>query len=179
MPHGGIEVDRGPLLQHDRIVKFGVDDHAALQDVDILLAGVADEVAELLRALGADLGDDRDHPLAAQLGAQVVIVVVGRLHPHRPLDRPQAAARGHRRRADAVGLGEQLRHPQSEPLAELLQLVVGQRQPIVLDLRQGRDRDAALRAHLLERPPLPATKPAQQRTKRRGGGGQIGGSFGG
>ena len=51
-----------------------------------------------------------------------------------------------------LALGEQVRHADAELLAELQQLVVGQGEPVVLDFRQGRDRNPAAFAHLLERP---------------------------
>ena len=97
---------------------------------------MADELAEFARAVGADAGDDRDHAFLAQVGAQVMIVVVVSGDAHRLIDRSDAAAAGDARRAVALILGEQVRHADAESLAELLQLVITQRQPVMLDLRQ-------------------------------------------
>src|SRR3546814_9878372 len=51
---------------------------------------------------------------------------------------------------------------------ELLELVVAERQPVVLDLRQRRYRDARLRAHLLEGPAVAAADAAHHGAQRRG-----------
>ena len=127
---------------------------------------MVDQLAELLRSLGPDLGDHRDHPLPAQFGAEVIIIVVRRLDAHRAVERAEAAARGHRRRRLVLDLGEQLGHAHAEAAAQLLQAVVGQCEPVMLDLRQRRDRDAAMVAHLLERPAVARPKAAQQRAER-------------
>ena len=54
--HVGIDVDPLAGLQRDRIVEFGVDDDRPFEDVDIFLARVADEVAELAQRLGRGCG---------------------------------------------------------------------------------------------------------------------------
>src|SRR3546814_15530367 len=66
-----------------------------------------------------------------------------------------------------LSLGEQVGHADVEPPAELLELVVTQRQPVVLDLRQRRHGDARFRAHFLERPVVPGTDAAHHRPERR------------
>src|SRR5205085_11398530 len=71
--HLRIEIDRLAGLKHFGFVEFGVDLDPPLQHVDIFLARMADELAELLHRLGADGGEDGDHPLPAQLRAEIMI----------------------------------------------------------------------------------------------------------
>ena len=63
--------------------------------------------------------------------------------------------------------GEQLGHADAESLAQLLQLVVGQGQPVVLDLGQGRDRNPAALAHFLERPAIVRAQRLEEPAQRR------------
>src|SRR3546814_8077709 len=72
------------------------------------------------------------------------------------------------RRRVVAAFGEQVRHADVQALAELLELVVAERQPVVLDLRQRRYRDARLRAHLLEGPAVAAADAAHHGAQRRG-----------
>ena len=166
MAHARIDVDRLAGIERDRIVEFGGDDNLAAQHEHEFLAGVMDEVAEFLLGLGTDLGYDRDHPLAPKFGAQIIIVVVRGLDAHRISDVAKAATRGHGRRRVVVRLGEQVGHAHAQALAKLVQLVIGQRQPVVLDLRQRRHRNAAALAHLLERPAFAAADTPQKGTER-------------
>ena len=165
--HVRIDVDRLAGLERDRVVELRVDLHAAFDDVDVLLAGVVHELAELGDAARADAREHRDHALAAQLGAQVVVVVVLGVDADRAVDAPDTAPRGHRRVGHGIALGEQLGHADVEPMAELLQLVVRQREAVVLDLGERRDRDAGPLAHLLERPVVACPELTQQRPERR------------
>ena len=98
-------------MQRDRIVEFGVDDDRPFEHVDIFLARMADEIAELAQRFGADAGEDRDHPLPPKLGAEIVIVVIGSGDPDGVVEPADAAARrdASRRGSD---LGEQLGHPE-------------------------------------------------------------------
>src|SRR3546814_6577950 len=77
---------------------------------------------------------------------------------HRRIERADAAPAGDARRRVVAAFGEQVRHADVQALAELLELVVAERQPVVLDLRQRRYRDARLRAHLLEGPAVAADR---------------------
>src|SRR3546814_8039454 len=86
MTHRRIDVDRFTFLQHDRVVKLGMNLNPSLEHVDQLLALVADELAELLGRASADPGDARDHPLTPKLRAQIVIILVRRFDPQRALD---------------------------------------------------------------------------------------------
>ena len=65
------------------------------------------------------------------------------------------------------GLGKQFRDPDVQFLAQLQQLVIGQRQAVVLDLRQRRDRNSAALAHLLQGPAAVAAKLAQDASEGR------------
>ena len=62
----------------------------------------------------------------------------------------------------AAVLGEEFRHAHPQSLAQLLELVEAQGQPVVLDLREGRERNSALRAHLFERPAFAMTQSPEQ-----------------
>src|SRR3954451_19659434 len=64
-------------------------------------------------------------------------------------------------------LGEQFRHPHSQPARELLKLVISEAELIVLDFRQGRNGDSAALAHLLERPTVTLAKAAQETAQSR------------
>ena len=64
------------------------------------------ERAELLRVLGADARQNGDHPLLAQLRAEIVVIVILRVYAHRILDVPDAPARSHSRFSRAHGIGE-------------------------------------------------------------------------
>ncbi len=166
--HVGVDIHRLALLQHDRVVELGVHFHASFEDVDVLLARVAHQFAELLDALRMHAGKYRDHALAAQFRAQVVVVVVGRGDADRILDPADAAPCGHRRAGGLVLLfGEQLGHAQLQALAQLQQLVVGQGQAVVLDLGEGRQRDAGMLAHLLQRPAPACAQRAEQAANGR------------
>src|SRR3546814_1168444 len=76
--------------------------------------------SDLARAVGADACQDRDHALLAQVGTQIVIVVIVGGHAHRRLERPDAAPPGDARGALLFALGEQVGHADVEPPAELL-----------------------------------------------------------
>jgi len=165
--HVRVDVDRLASLEDDRVVELGVDLDAAFDDVDVFLAGVVHQLAELGNAACTDAREHRDHALAAQFGAQVVVIVVLGVDADRAVDAPEAAARGHRRVRHDVALGEQLGHADVQPLAQLLQLVVRQREAVMLDLGERRDRNAGALAHLLERPVVAGAELAQERAERR------------
>src|SRR3546814_7472853 len=111
-----------------------------------------DQLAYFALAVGADGLQDQGHPLLAQIVSEIMIVVIVGGYARGAIDRGDAAAPGNARRAILLFLGEQVRHANLESLAQLLELVVTQRQPVVLDLRQRRNRNARLGAHFLERP---------------------------
>src|SRR5690606_16286827 len=95
--HVGVDVHAFIGLQDDGVVELGVHFHAPFQDVDVFLAGMAYEAAELFDAPGAHPGEHRDHALVAQFGAQIVVVVIGGGDANGVLDAADAAARGDRR----------------------------------------------------------------------------------
>jgi hypothetical protein len=66
-----------------------------------------------------------------------------------------------------VAFGEQLRHADVEPMAQLLEFVVGEREAVVLDLGERRDRNAGALAHFLERPVVAGPELTEQRAERR------------
>ena len=134
MAHVRVDVHRLADIQHDRFVELGMHLGRAFEDVDVFLAGMADEVAKLGKATRAHARHHRSHVLAAQLRAQVVIIVVGRVDADRILDAADTASRGDRVLVPGSGFSEQLRHAHAKPLADLQQLVVGQGQAIMLDL---------------------------------------------
>ena len=141
-----------------------MDFGAAFQHVDVLFAGMVDEFAELLDRFHAYARQHGNHAFAPKFRAQIVVIIVGRVDAHGVFDAADAATRGYRRFGDCVLLGEQFRHAQFEPLAELQEFVVGQGQPIVFHLRQGRQRNAGVLAHLFQGPALACAQGAQQAT---------------
>ena len=141
MPHRRIDIDALTLFERDRIVEFAVHLDPPLDDEDELLPLVADEFAELAGAARADAGDDGEHPFLPQIGAKIVIIVIVGCDAHRLFLRADAAAARDARRALLLALGEKIRHADVESLAELLELIVAQGQPVVLDLRQRRHGD--------------------------------------
>ena len=132
MAHVGIDVNRFADLEHDRIVKLRVHLGGTFENMDVFLAGVADQGAELGQAFCAYPGQYRDHALAAQLGAQVVVIVIRCIDADCIIDSTDAAASGDRCLRAAL-LGEQFRHADVQALTELNQLVVGEGQAIVFD----------------------------------------------
>lgn len=134
MTHVRVDVDRFPNVQHDRIVELRVHLDGTFEDMDEFLTGMADEVAKFGKAPGTHALQNRDHALAAQFQAQIMVVTVRRIHPDRVLDTSDTAARGYRLRRLRIAFSEQLRHGHAQTLTDLQQLVVGQRQTIVLDL---------------------------------------------
>jgi hypothetical protein len=58
------------------------------------------------------------------------------LDVQRPVDITKAAPCSNRRRRVLASFGEQFGNRNAEPLADLIKLVVGQRQPVMLDFRQ-------------------------------------------
>ncbi len=93
--HVRIDIDRFARAEHVDVVELGVHFDAPLEHVHELLAGVMHELAELAQALRADAREHRDHAFAAQLGAQVVVLVVARVHAQRRVQPADAAPGGH------------------------------------------------------------------------------------
>ena len=162
MPHVAVEVDRLADIQDDRVIEFGEHLDAPLEDVDVFLARMVHEIAELFSAAGVNARQYGDHALPAQFRAQVVVIIIAGVDAHRVLEPADAAARSHRRFRRGRRIRKHLRDADVEPLAQLHQLVVGEREAIVLDLRQGRHRYAGALAHFLECPALSRPECAQQ-----------------
>ncbi len=135
----------------------------ALEHVKKLLAGMTHQLAEFLQRSGAHARHQRNHALLAQLGAQKEIFIVARVHVNGTLQGPHAAP-GHRPAFRLLATGrEQLRHPHFQPLADLLQLVIAERETVVLDFRERRARNAGSVAHLLECPVVTRAQSLHQR----------------
>src|SRR6202167_2339568 len=54
MPHVAVEINGLSDIENDGAIELGKDLDGAFEDVNVLLAGMTDEIAKLLRALGAD-----------------------------------------------------------------------------------------------------------------------------
>ena len=152
--HGAVDVHGLAGREDGRLIDLGVDLDAAAQDVDELLAGVGAHAAELDDRAGADGDQDRHHRLVGEVGAEVAVVVVRGGDQQALAAAGDAAAGGdHRRRGgrDSRVGAEQGGDVDLQTLAELHQLVVGQRQLAVLDLGQGRDGNAGTDADVGQR----------------------------
>ena len=125
---------------------------APLDHVHEFLAGMTQQLAEFLHGLGTHATDQRDHDLAAQLRAQIAIIVVLGLYGQavgalaHASSRHALGLRGERRRIQKV------RQAHAELVAQVHQLVVGQREMALLHLGQRRQRDSDALTHLGKRP---------------------------
>jgi hypothetical protein len=162
MAHIAVEIDRLPRLQRNRLVEFGVDANAAADDIDPFFTAMADKVAKLVQRAGADVGDDGDHPLLSKFREQIEIIVVCGADPKCRIQQSKAPSRRHPvRLADGLRLREQIRKTHVEAFGQLQQPIIGQRQSVMLDLGERRDRDPRPFAHVLQRPLVTHTKRAQ------------------
>src|SRR3546814_9981764 len=95
------------LFPYTTLFRSAVNLDPPFQDIDEFLALMAHQLAELARAMGADAGEDRDHPLLPQVGAQIMIVVIVGGDAHRRIERADAAPAGDARRRVVAAFGEQ------------------------------------------------------------------------
>jgi hypothetical protein len=110
---------------------------------------VPNELAELLDRARARNADHRDELLLHDIGAQISVVIVrcrDQLTVANAIDAaPTEDAAG---LLGFVGRREQLGDVDAESFAQLIELVVGQRNAVVLHLRQRRDGEAGGLAHV-------------------------------
>src|ERR1700677_3197713 len=74
-----------------------------------------------------------NHPFLAQVGTQKIVVVIRRIDANSRVQCPNAAP-CHYPGFGGVSLGEQLREPHSEPLADLQELIVAECELVFFDL---------------------------------------------
>ena len=153
MAHRAVEVDGIAGTEAHRRVDARVHLDLALEHVRVFLARVSHQFPELLERAGAQLDDDRNEPLVEQLCRRINVGIglgFDRLALARARD---AASTLHRGTLRCVVLrAEQAGKVHLEAGADSRQLVVGQRNPVVLDLRKRRDRIAGAKADFLEGP---------------------------
>src|SRR5690606_3760413 len=117
MTHLRIEVDRFASLDDHGVVKLRVHFHAAFDYVNELFPGMLHEIAELPDAFRAYPRHERDHSLAAEFRAQVVVIVVPGIDAYRGVRGADTAARHDGGCRVVLRFREQLRHAEVEPLA--------------------------------------------------------------
>jgi hypothetical protein len=78
MPHRAVEIDALPRMQRHRSVELQVHLDRAFENENELLALVPQRLPELLDVVSPDAREDRHHAFLAQIGAQVLIVIVRR-----------------------------------------------------------------------------------------------------
>src|SRR5882672_4739947 len=164
--HRTVEIRRVTGREQERCIEFRMDFDFPLEHVDELLAGVSHQLAELLDGPGAQLADDGDELLSRDIRAQVKVIVIGRryeLAVALAVDAAPPADGGRRRRP--THRRKELCDVDAEPLAQANELVIGEREPVVLDLRQRRHRKPGAAAHLGKRPVFLSPQRAQRRTQ--------------
>src|SRR3546814_9416653 len=87
MAHRLIDINALADVERDGIVKFAVHLDPSFEDVDEFFALVVDEFTELACAVRADACQDRDHALLAQVGAQIMIIIIVGGHARGAIDR--------------------------------------------------------------------------------------------
>lgn len=133
--HRRIEIDTLAFAQHDRVMEFGVNLDFTFDDIDEFFAVMLDQITEFAGTVRANTSENWNHVFLAQVGAKIVIIVIISCDPHRIVDGSDATTTGHAGPAIFLIFCEKVRHPDVQALTELLQLVVAQREPVMLHLR--------------------------------------------
>src|SRR5205085_420937 len=109
------------------------------------------KLPEISQSLCGDFNLDRKHPSLAKIRAKVMVDVIRCLDRDCVVDSCNTPTRGNHT-VPGARFRKQCTKRDVEVAAELLYLVVGQREFVVLDLRQGRERNARSLAHFGKSP---------------------------
>ena len=166
MAHRAVQINSLPGGQPHSGIELEMNLDRAFEDVNELLSLVAQWRAELRDIVCPNPGQNRHHALLAQIGTQILVIVIRGADLDGIAAAGETATRRHdrhcRSRCGRICLGEKFRHREAQTGSELLELVVRQRKLVRFNLRKRGQRDANLLAHLPQRPGVALSQQANE-----------------